>query len=71
MGLIPTTVMFGVAAALFGLSIWLDRRPYEPGRPWRFPARLVMALSLLVMLAFGAHLVSLMSGKPFTGRTGF
>ncbi|EKV32215.1 hypothetical protein C882_3279 [Caenispirillum salinarum AK4] len=69
---LPTTATaFGAAAALFGLSVWLDRRPYVPGKPWRFPARLVMALSLLVMLVLGAHIVSLVTGKPFTGRAGF
>ena len=71
MDLTTTAVAFGVAAALFVLSVWLDRRPYEPGKPWRFPARLVMALTLLVMLVLGAHLVSLVTGKPFKGRMGF
>lgn len=69
---LPTTAtVFALAAAAFGLSVWLDRRPYVPGRVWQFPARLVMALSLLVMLVLGAHLVSLVTGKPFQGRMGF
>lgn len=71
MDLTTTAVAFGAAAALFGLSVWLDRRPYQPGRPWRFPSRLVMALTLLVMLVLGAHFVSLWTGQPFKGRTGF
>lgn len=71
MGLTATSVGLAVAVALCGLSIALDRRPYEPGKPWRFPAKLVMALSLLAILALGAHMVSLITGKPFTGRTGF
>lgn len=70
MGVTVTVFILGVAAAAFGLSVWMDRRPYVPGKPWRFPARLVMALSLLAMLTLGAHLVSLVTGKPFQGSNG-
>lgn len=71
MDLVTTSAALAVAVALCAVSILLDRRPYVPGRPWRFPARLVMALSLLAILVLGAHMVTLLTGRPFTGRSGF
>lgn len=71
MDLTATLAGLAAAVALAGLSIALDRRPYEPGRPWRFPSKLVLALALLAILALSAHLLSLVTGRPFAGRTGF
>lgn len=71
MDLTATLVALAVAVVLCGVAIVLDRRPYVPGRIWRFPSRLVMAVSLLAILALAAHLVSLLTGRPFSGRTGF
>lgn len=71
MGLTATLVGIGAAFALAGLCIVIERRPYIPGRPWRFPSKLVLALSLLAILALGAHLMTLLTGRPFSGRMGF
>ncbi len=68
MDLTATLVALAVAGGLCGLAILLDRRPYEPGRPWRFPAKLMLAVSLVAVLALAAHVVSLLTGRPFTGR---
>lgn len=58
----------GVLAALV-LAVWGDRRPYMPGQAWR-PWKLVMALSLTALLVLVGHLVTLVTGTPFRGRSG-
>jgi hypothetical protein len=70
-----TMAMTGTIAALAGafvvlaLAVWGDRRPYRPGRPWR-PWTVLMALALTAVLVLAGHLISLVTGTPFHGRSG-
>ncbi|MBX6320243.1 MAG: hypothetical protein IRY94_00290 [Rhodospirillaceae bacterium] len=71
MSLSLTLALFGAAAALFALATLLARRPPHPGRVWLIPPGAVQFVCLLLMLATAAHLVSLLTGRPFTGRGGW
>lgn len=65
-----TLAVLGVALAVAGLAVWRDRRPPDLGRPWRMPWKAVLAVALLTLLVMLAHLVTLVSGRPFGGRLG-
>lgn len=69
MSMTTTLAAMGIALAVLALAVWGDRRPYEPGRPWR-PWKLLMALGLTALLVLAGHLVTLLSGTPFRGRSG-
>lgn len=66
-----TATLMALATAVAGLvvGVWGDRRPYQPGQAWR-PWKLVMALSLTAIMVLAGHLVTLLSGTPFRGRSG-
>ena len=51
-------------------ALWLDNRPYVPGRVWRVPWRGIGFLAVVAAVVLAAHLVSLLTGTPFAGRMG-
>lgn len=65
---ILTYCVISVAVTALGLAIWRDRKPPELGKIWHFPWRPLAAVAILVILLGLAHLVTLLSGRPFTGR---
>ena len=63
-GLEMTLVALALGAGLGGLANWQLRRPLDlrwPVVPWLA----VQFVSLAVLLIFGAHLISLLTGHPF------
>lgn len=70
MGLNATLAGLGGAAALFVVGLLLARRPYEPGRLPLVPPVAIQFVALTVVLVMLAHLVSLLTGRPLTGRFG-
>jgi len=59
-----TVTTLAVALAVGGLANWQLRRPFD--RRWRYvPWLAVQFISLAVLLIFGAHLISLLTGHPF------
>jgi hypothetical protein len=68
---IISSLSLGAALTVVALAAWQDRKPYQPGRPWGIPWRAMMALGLLAVLVCAAHLISLLSGRPFGGRMVF
>jgi len=64
MGMDATLAVIALALAVFVAAVVAERRPYRPGRIWRPPWRLLMALSLTLVMAMAAHLVGLLSGQP-------
>lgn len=52
------------------LALWLDNRPYVPGRVWRIPWRAIGFLAVVAAFVLAAHLISLVTGTPFRGRMG-
>jgi uncharacterized iron-regulated membrane protein len=70
MSLSWTLVLLFGGIGLAGLSLWQERRPREIGA-LRFPATLGLAAGIiLIVLALG-HLVTLETGRAFTGRRQF
>ncbi len=59
-----------MAAALVGVvwTIVLEKRPKDPARPLLVPTTPIMFLLLLVLILGAAHLVTIVTGKPHTGR---
>jgi hypothetical protein len=63
-GLELTLAVLAVGIMLGGLANWQLRRPFDlrwPVVPWLA----VQFLALAVLLIFGAHLISLLTGHPF------
>ncbi len=70
MTLTVTLVVLGTAVVLGGLSNVMARRPSEPGKPRMIPYLAIQYLAILVVVLMLAHLITLWTGKPFTGRMG-
>ena len=67
MSLMVTLIALLGAVAVFAFSLWVDKREYEPGA-LRYPAKAVLFVSLLVVIALLAHVISLVSGQPLKPR---
>jgi hypothetical protein len=63
-GLEMTLVTLAVSIAVGGLANWQLRRPFDLRWPY-VPWLAVQFISLAVLLIFGAHLISLLTGHPF------
>ncbi|MEM7173174.1 MAG: hypothetical protein AAF530_23625 [Pseudomonadota bacterium] len=67
------TVTLSVLAAALVLGLLaniISRRPTEPGKPRVIPYLAIQYLAILVVVLMLAHLITLWTGKPFTGRMG-
>ncbi len=71
MSLPVTLIILAVAAGAFAWSYREHGKPYEPGGRWRPPHIGIMMVTFIVMLLMAAHLITLLTGTPFTGRRGF
>ena len=67
MSLTVTLIALAIAAAVFAFSLWMDRREYEPGA-LRYPAKVFLFVSLLVVIALLAHVIGLLTGQPIKPR---
>lgn len=70
LALTPTLVILVLAGSLFVWSNLRMRRAPDPLRPRLLPHTLIMTLALVVVILMLAHLVSLVTGRPLTGRLG-
>jgi uncharacterized iron-regulated membrane protein len=70
MSLEVTLIVLAAGAALTGFCLWHQRRPRELGQVSLFPANMVMGIGLVVVIVALAHLVTLLTGHPLTGRMG-
>ena len=71
MSLTVTLSVLAVAAAIFGYANYKSRRPPEPGGAPLIPYGGIQFVALVAMILMLAHLVTLLTGRPFTGRQGF
>ncbi len=70
----PLETTLAVLAASLGLAVlgWImQRRPRLSLDPPLVPWTAVQVVAVVVALLMAAHLVSLATGRPFTGRRGF
>ena len=70
MSLTATVVGLTLALVVFALATYQSRRPYEPGRSGLVPYGALQFVALLAVILMLAHLVTLLTGKPFAGRMG-
>lgn len=69
--LTTTIIILAIALAVAGAMAVMDRRKPPPGEVRLFPVIPVMMLAALVVILMLGHLVSLITGQPFQGRSGF
>ncbi len=71
MDMTTTLVIMGIAAIVTGFANYKSRQPYEPGKlPW-LPYNGLQFVGLIIVFLMAAHLITLITGKPFTGRRGW
>ena len=70
MGFGVTLALLAVAVAVFALATYLSRRPLPLGEVRLIPYTALQFIALLVAVLMLAHLITLVSGKPFVGRMG-
>lgn len=68
--LIVTVSAIVAAVAVSGWIVVLERREPVPGEPRLFPTTPVLFLAIVVIVVALAHLVTLVTGSPHTGRFG-
>jgi hypothetical protein len=59
-----------VATTLTAFCLWHQRRPRELGEVSLFPANLLLGVAVVGVILALAHLVTLLTGHPLTGRMG-
>ncbi len=70
MGLGITLGLIAGVLAIIGWLIWVERKPRQLGRVNLVPTTPLLFIALVVLVAFLAHLVSLVTGQPHMGRFG-
>lgn len=68
MSITITLAILIVAAAVFTIVTILARRPVVPGQVRLVPLGAIQFVSLLLVILMAAHLVTLLTGTPLTGR---
>ncbi len=71
MDLRVTIIIMALAAGAAGWSVWRGRQPYIPGSPPLIPYGAVLFVSMVVVILMAGHLITLLSGQPFSGRRGY
>jgi hypothetical protein len=67
MSLTVTLIILALATAIFAWSVWRVRREV-PGEPSLIPHGAIQFLCAIALILMAAHLVSLLTGQPLTGR---
>lgn len=70
MGLELTLAILLAASLIAGLANYLERRPHRLGEPPLISYTAIQMVALVVAILMLAHLVSLLSGQPLSGRLG-
>ena len=68
MPLAPTLILLAVGVIAFGLANYRSRQPRAPGNPPLIPFGAIQFVALVVVVLMLAHLVTLLTGQPLTGR---
>lgn len=70
MSLDVTLILLGVGVVVTVFSNWKARQEYEPGQMPLIPYNGLQFVGMLIIFVTIAHLISLVTGEPFTGRMG-
>ena len=70
MGLTVTLVILGVALVAGIFANIQSRRPPDPTKVRMLPYLGIQFFAILVVILMAAHLITLLTGKPFVGRMG-
>lgn len=70
MGLEATFILLAIGLALTAYCLWHQRRPRALGEVSLFPANMLLGVGLIIVVLALAHLVSVLTGHPLTGRMG-
>lgn len=70
MDLPVTLTILVVSLVVVAFSNFMARRPPPIGRVWTVPYNGLQFLGIMVAIAMAAHLITLLTGKPFAGRMG-
>jgi hypothetical protein len=69
---LPSTLVLLIAGlVLTAFSRWYETRPRELGEVRLLPSTAMLAVGVLVSVLAAAHLLTLVTGVPLHGRTGF
>lgn len=68
MSLTVTLIALAATLSLTGYAAWRVRQPYVPGKPPLIPTGALLFIGILASIILAAHLITLLTGRPFTGR---
>jgi hypothetical protein len=69
-GLYPTLGLVALSLELFAFAYWRAHKPAEPLKVRLMNYHYLMFFSAVLVLVMLAHLISVITGHPFTGRNG-
>jgi hypothetical protein len=60
-----------LGASLTAWANWRERKGHTPGQTPLVPYPVWQFIGIIVFILMTAHLITLLTGQPFTGRRGF
>ncbi|HXJ00627.1 MAG TPA: hypothetical protein VNH44_05350 [Micropepsaceae bacterium] len=70
LSLTSTLAVAGLMFCVFGFANWRARQPAEPLKVRMINYHVVQMVCIVVILLMAAHLVSIFTGRPYTGQGG-
>ena len=70
MSLELTLIILAVGVVLTAFSNWRARQEYLPGELPLLPYNGLQFVGMIIVFVAVAHLITIYTGKPFTGRMG-
>ena len=71
MDMTTTLYLLALGVVMFGFANWRSRRPYQPGNLPLIPDTALQFVGVVIVIVMAAHLITLITGVPFAGRSGF
>ena len=71
MSLSVTVILMVLSVALTAWANWRERKGPTPGQVPLVPYAAWQFIGIIIFILMAAHLITLLSGKPFIGRRGF
>ncbi len=71
MNLSVTVTLMVLGVALAAWANWRERKGHTPGQVPLVPYTFWQFVGIIIFILMAAHLITLLSGKPFMGRRGF